>query len=811
MEEYGKSYDEKINNMVPKTGCDLEKLKQIANGAENLHFALNNQLYNLQNFFKPEIKRPSTCGFCHTYTNNDTFIFVEKNGMVFIARTDDSKLESTSESTLENKLESTLENKLESTLENKLESTSENKYKTESIHDDSCISFGRCKCTDYKCNHELTAYTSIVNNIIQLNIQYFGQKEFNVKYVQKFSIGKEHVCFIDVENRLYGFGSNKYGQLSSVEKNIPKSKFLGHQAENVACGDYHTIITNDSQVYVTGRNNKGQLGTGNYENVENFKKIAKGTSYIYIYASYNMTGVVSEYGILFVCGENKYGQLCFDQTINPTINILTPTFENVKSVSFGMENISIISKDFKLYVGGNLNGEIHFNPVKILDYATSVAIGNNFKYAIGYDKKTFDNSYDKICKELIAEDFIKYFTKKYIKNKQINISQKELSLLFVKFKVHFTNFAYLFANMIINSNIISYPYLKFTIEQNELEKRFNSLKTYEPLVEEKYYNLEINTDEKLIPWTYQGQKLILFSTENDKYINDLADYFTEKPRLEYLETYITTQMNHWKDFNLLTQLFLSTVINYGEISTLTLRKNLFEEFNQELHQKFVPEMKITVAYSIYKIMEAESILDINSGFSSRLIAAIAHGKLNKNVTYMGFNSIKNLNTSFNEIVNTFGNGDKHTYTIVHDSFINSKIPHKYTFDFVFFSPPLYNYSMSNISFIKKFMIPDLKKAWKLLQIDGILALNFMEPIYYFDDNDLHFITFVEPIILYILGYLKNSKYVGVLPVYYECDEQEEICDMLQFRPIWFIQKTANRSSNFNLAKNILRKNYYGLI
>ncbi|CAN0181605.1 unnamed protein product, partial [Discosporangium mesarthrocarpum] len=93
-------------------------------------------------------------------------------------------------------------------------------------------------------------------------------KIFSVVIVQ-LACGYYHSMALSNAGNLYSFGRNDYGQLGLGHRLSPQGPALvadlreKHIVE-VACGCYHTIaLSKEGKVYPFGRNNNGQLGTGN--------------------------------------------------------------------------------------------------------------------------------------------------------------------------------------------------------------------------------------------------------------------------------------------------------------------------------------------------------------------------------------------------------------------------------------------------------------------------------------------------------------------------------------------------------------------
>ncbi|GMF41206.1 unnamed protein product [Phytophthora fragariaefolia] len=78
--------------------------------------------------------------------------------------------------------------------------------------------------------------------------------------------GYYHSVVVASSGRTFSFGRNDYGQLgigSKIHQNVPNVVALSSNTRMVraTCGCYHTVLLSEQgQVYVFGRNNKGQLG-----------------------------------------------------------------------------------------------------------------------------------------------------------------------------------------------------------------------------------------------------------------------------------------------------------------------------------------------------------------------------------------------------------------------------------------------------------------------------------------------------------------------------------------------------------------------
>jgi alpha-tubulin suppressor-like RCC1 family protein len=137
--------------------------------------------------------------------------------------------------------------------------------------------------------------------------------------VAQVACGRHHTVALDSQGRIWTFGDNKYGQLGREGKrdNIPAlvQTPAGLSFFNVESGWSHTVaLAKDEQgavvVFGWGRNDKGQLGTGNaepvlqptrlYSTLETVVSVACGSEF---------TVVVDKNDSLWACGWNEHGNL----------------------------------------------------------------------------------------------------------------------------------------------------------------------------------------------------------------------------------------------------------------------------------------------------------------------------------------------------------------------------------------------------------------------------------------------------------------------------------------------------------------------
>ena len=201
------------------------------------------------------------------------------------------------------------------------------------------------------------------------------------KNVVAMSVGAEHTLALTSEHRVYAWGSNSFGQLGRGEGNttdsdVPVEVDLGwagnHQFTRIVAGDYHSVAMNTAgQLYVWGRNHKGQLGTGAASNIpvtkpvllDLFTMLGSTESAVEdVAAGSGFTVMVSRsHDLLFAWGNNSNGQLGDGTTNDSPVPVAVQgvnglQFERVES---GAMHTLALTLDGKVYAfGSNLDGAL---------------------------------------------------------------------------------------------------------------------------------------------------------------------------------------------------------------------------------------------------------------------------------------------------------------------------------------------------------------------------------------------------------------------------------------------------------------------
>jgi alpha-tubulin suppressor-like RCC1 family protein len=128
------------------------------------------------------------------------------------------------------------------------------------------------------------------------------------------STGTIHVIGLKLNNSLWSWGNNQYGQLgdgtSGNIQTIPIQIGTDTNWQIVSAGGYHTLaIKNDGTLWTWGRNNYGQLGDGTLIDKSVPTQIGTNTNWQSISASTSNSLALKTDGTLWAWGYNNAGQV----------------------------------------------------------------------------------------------------------------------------------------------------------------------------------------------------------------------------------------------------------------------------------------------------------------------------------------------------------------------------------------------------------------------------------------------------------------------------------------------------------------------
>ena len=135
------------------------------------------------------------------------------------------------------------------------------------------------------------------------------------------SAGDYHSLALKSDGSVWAAGRNHRGQLGTndlIDRNtftrVMSSDSSGSKVIAIAAGVYHSLILkDDGSVWATGRNDRGQLGTGDRDNRNTFVEVIRSDSanakVIAIVAGSGHSLALKADGSIWATGDNEYGQL----------------------------------------------------------------------------------------------------------------------------------------------------------------------------------------------------------------------------------------------------------------------------------------------------------------------------------------------------------------------------------------------------------------------------------------------------------------------------------------------------------------------
>lgn len=171
-----------------------------------------------------------------------------------------------------------------------------------------------------------------------------GQRLTSDKIVS-VGAGQEHVLLLNTKGQVLSYGTGSRGQLGhgcleSIKDGEAKlvEALDGLQMRSIAAGGWHSLaLSNQGDVYVWGWNESGQLGLAKakvqIQAVPIVLDVSEDDSFQVVSAGSRHSMAISENGILFGWGWNKYGQLGLDAKVVESVDQpqVIPVDERVSS------------------------------------------------------------------------------------------------------------------------------------------------------------------------------------------------------------------------------------------------------------------------------------------------------------------------------------------------------------------------------------------------------------------------------------------------------------------------------------------------
>ncbi|MEW9698592.1 S-layer homology domain-containing protein [Paenibacillus sp. SI8] len=214
----------------------------------------------------------------------------------------------------------------------------------------------------------------------------------------------ENDTFAIKNNRLYGWGSNTFGQLgvgSNSSQTAPQQVNVD-QAAAVEAGDAHTVaVKQDGTLWTWGQNFFGQLGDGTTNARTTPAQVPSLTGVVAVAAGSNHTVALLNNGSVWSFGDNTYGQLGHDRTAatNQIVQL-----SDIVAVAAGSNFSLALQNTGKIWAwGDNTSGQLgdgtvasKQQPVEIngVTGVTAIAAGKNFALALKEDGTVWSWGYN---------------------------------------------------------------------------------------------------------------------------------------------------------------------------------------------------------------------------------------------------------------------------------------------------------------------------------------------------------------------------------------------------------------------------------
>ncbi|KAL9647319.1 hypothetical protein ABK040_011686 [Willaertia magna] len=230
----------------------------------------------------------------------------------------------------------------------------------------------------------------LIENVMksgQLKKIVFKSKELNENIIQIES-GLGHAMILTNFGNMFGIGWNGCGQLALGDlqnrRTFCKTKLpnINSKVVKIACGSDHTVfLTKEGEIYVCGGNNQGQLGINDTDKMRvelpvkvYFQK--KMEPIKQIYCGLWFTIFLTSKNRIYVCGDNRYGQLGFEKlrsSYKPIVLSALSQQYNISKISCGAFHTIVLTSDNELFAfGRNHYGQLGIGDQRNRSYPTKI-------------------------------------------------------------------------------------------------------------------------------------------------------------------------------------------------------------------------------------------------------------------------------------------------------------------------------------------------------------------------------------------------------------------------------------------------------
>jgi alpha-tubulin suppressor-like RCC1 family protein len=240
---------------------------------------------------------------------------------------------------------------------------------------------------------------------------------FTISQISKIAVGLSHAAIAKTDGSLWMTGKNNDGQLGTGD-NIDVStpvQVLASGVASVAAGNNHTLVLKkDGSLYGTGLNTAGQLGNGSTGNLSTLAKIADGVASVYAGLEHSL--YITAGKVLMGSGVSNTGQLGA-----PTATAFTSFHQldtGVTSAAAGQYHTMYLKGSGQLFgCGSNASGQLgrtaidtQWTPILLDSNVSSISAGWNFSLRAKSSNTTLWGTGDDTYGQLGSNAFANVYT-----------------------------------------------------------------------------------------------------------------------------------------------------------------------------------------------------------------------------------------------------------------------------------------------------------------------------------------------------------------------------------------------------------------
>ena len=184
------------------------------------------------------------------------------------------------------------------------------------------------------------------------------QKITTLTDVEFFDCGANHTICKTLQNEVYSWGNNYYGQLglgNNDNQNIPIlcSSLSNEDIVDIKCGSFHVLVlTANQEVFSCGSNGEGEIGRDRNDDNSTFQKIQELSEITRIECGFFFSLCIDIHNDFYVFGFNSNGQLGlgdYKKRRKPTKHV---SLSNIIDMSHGGYHTFVKTSNNEIYAFG---------------------------------------------------------------------------------------------------------------------------------------------------------------------------------------------------------------------------------------------------------------------------------------------------------------------------------------------------------------------------------------------------------------------------------------------------------------------------